>query len=280
MEPLSSTTPQATSSSSLPVYVGCNWKCSIENPSDADKLVNDINEAYTQLDETLRINVELSVHPPYVFVDRVRQKLHPDIAVGSQNVFDATAPNKGNTGAITPKMLSQLGCKWVLLGHSDRRNNLGETNELIAAKAAEVLEQGLSLCLTIGEKGEEREKDMTTDVLQTQLGTVAKVVPADAWGRVALAYEPVWAVGEGATPCAPEEAQRIHTILRDYIRTHVSTEAAEACRITYTGSVNDKNAEGYAGLSEVDGFVVGRAGLDPAKLTSIMETLVSAKFKE
>lgn len=165
----------------------------------------------------------------------------------------------------------------VLLGHSDRRNNLGETDELIADKAKSVLAEGLSLCLTIGEKGEQRANNETEAVLKKQLGAVAAVVPADAWNRIALAYEPVWAVGEGATPCAPEEAQRIHTVLRNYIRETVSVEASEACRITYTGSVNENNAAGYAALSEVDGFVVGRAGLDTVKLTSIIKTLVEAK---
>ena len=87
----------------------------------------------------------------------------------------------------------------------------------------------------------------------------------------------MWAVGEGAIPCAPEEAQRVHTFLREWIRTHVSEDAAQACRLTYTGSVNEDNAAGYAALSEVDGFVIGRAGLDAAKLCDIAETLVKAK---
>lgn len=259
------------------IYIGCNWKCSIENPAEADKLVLALNEAWTGLDQSSRDAVELSVHPPYVFIDRVRQNLDKGIAVGSQNLYDASFPNKGNTGATTAKMLSQLGAQWVLLGHSDRRNNLGETDELIADKAKSVLEEGLSLCLTIGENGEQRANNETETVLKNQLGAVAAVVPEDAWNRVALAYEPVWAVGEGATPCAPAEAQRIHSVLREYVCETVSAAAAASCRITYTGSVNENNAAGYAELSEVDGFVVGRAGLDTAKLTSIIKAIVMAK---
>mmetsp|Transcript_7497 Transcript_7497/g.9770 ORF Transcript_7497/g.9770 Transcript_7497/m.9770 type:complete len:269 (+) Transcript_7497:60-866(+) len=265
--------------SSRKLFIGCNWKCSIESRADADKLIDSLNKAWTELTPQIRDAVELSVHPPYVFVDRVRSGLSESIAVGSQNIYDASFPNMGNTGAITPSMLSKLGAKWVLLGHSDRRNNLGETDELIAAKAAEVLKEGLSICLTIGETGEQRENNETLTILEKQLSTVANVVPADAWGRIALAYEPVWAVGVGATPCAPEEAQRIHSALRDWITNNVSADAAQACRITYTGSVNENNAAGYAALSEVDGFVVGRAGLDAIKLSSIIKTLVEIKTK-
>lgn len=265
------------SSSTRKAFVATNWKCSIESPDDADKLIKSMNKQWVNLDSTIKDSVELSVHPPYAFLDRVRRGLDPSIAVGSQNLYDASFPNKGNTAATTPKMLSGLGCQWVLLGHSDRRNNLGETDDLIAEKAAFALEEGLGIVLTIGEKKDQRENDETLAVLEKQLGTVAAKVPSDAWDRVVLAYEPVWAVGDGATPCAPDEAQLIHTALREYIAKHVSREAAEACRITYTGSVNTKNAEGYSGLSEVDGFVVGRAGLDADQLASILRTLIETK---
>jgi triosephosphate isomerase len=197
--------------------------------------------------------------------------------VGSQNVYDSTFPNGPNTGATTCRMLREIGCQWVLLGHSDRRNNLGETDELIAAKAAQVLEQGLNLCLTLGETKAQRDADETDAVIMKQLSTVASKIPVDAWNRVALAYEPVWAVGEGASPCPPTEAQRTHRVLRIWLETHVSPQAAKACRITYTGSVNETNATSYAALDQVDGFVVGRAGLDATKLTSILKTLVQAK---
>mmetsp|Transcript_20282 Transcript_20282/g.30500 ORF Transcript_20282/g.30500 Transcript_20282/m.30500 type:complete len:303 (-) Transcript_20282:17-925(-) len=266
------------SSSTRKLFLATNWKCSIESPEEADQLVKSMNQKWANLDPAIQDSVELSVHPPYAFLDRVRQGMVDDIAVGSQNVYDASFPNKGNTAATTPKMLAGLGCQWVLLGHSDRRNNLGETDELIAEKAAKCLEQGLGIVLTIGETKEQRDKDETLVVLEKQLGTVAKKVPSDdAWHRIVLAYEPVWAVGEGATPCAPDEAQRIHTALRNYLAQTISPAAAQACRITYTGSVNPGNAQGYSNLSQVDGFVVGRAGLDADQLTSIIQTLVETK---
>lgn len=267
------------------IYIGCNWKCSIESPAEADNLVQDLNEIWRGLDQATRDAVELSVHPPYVFIDRVRQHLDRGMAVGSQNIYDASAvkntASRKNTGATTETMLSQLGIQWVLLGHSDRRNYLGESDALIAEKAQKVLtcdQRQLKVCLAIGELGSQRDNGETEEVLKKQLDAIALVVPDDeVWSRVALAYEPVWAVGEGATPCPPTETQRIHTMLRDHLRDTVSGTAAENCRITYTGSVNENNAARYAVLSEVEGFVLGRAGLDAAKLKSIIQTIVDAK---
>ena len=267
------------------IFIGCNWKCCVESPVEVDNLVQDLNKIWRGLDQACRDAVELSVYPPYVFIGRVRQHLDPGMAVGSQNIYDASATNKSanhkNTGAITETMLSQLGVQWVLLGHSDRRNNLGESDALIAEKAQKVLTcnlRQLKICLTLGELGSQRDNGETEAVLKKQLDAIVRFVPDDkSWSRVALAYEPVWAVGEGATPCPPAETQRILRILRDHLRGTVSVAAAENCRITYTGSVNEDNAASYAVLSEVEGFVLGRAGLDADKLKSIIQTIVDAK---
>eukprot|EP00751_Fragilariopsis_kerguelensis_P020459 CAMPEP_0170886664 /NCGR_PEP_ID=MMETSP0734-20130129/36960_1 /TAXON_ID=186038 /ORGANISM="Fragilariopsis kerguelensis, Strain L26-C5" /LENGTH=222 /DNA_ID=CAMNT_0011273011 /DNA_START=1 /DNA_END=666 /DNA_ORIENTATION=+ len=185
------------------LFVATNWKCSIESPVETDKLVDSMNDEWAKLDVEIKNAVELSVHPPYVFLDRVRQKLDPAIAVGSQNVYDSNFPNKGNTAATTTAMLSNLSIQWILLGHSDRRNNLGEDDALLAEKATLAMKEGLGIVLTIGEKKDQREAGEALVVLQKQLGTVAAAIPNDeeTWSRVVLAYEPVWAVGEGATPC-------------------------------------------------------------------------------
>lgn len=269
----------ADDSGTKKLFVATNWKCGIRSPSDADDLVEAMNRMWSELDAGTKASVELSVHPPYVFVDRVRQKLDASISVGSQNVFDATFPNRGNTGATTPEMLVGLGCDRVLLGHSDRRNHLGETDDLIAAKAGASLAAGLGVVLTLGETKPQREAGEELAVLFEQLGTVADAIPntVDTWKKVALAYEPVWAVGEGATPCDFAEAKRIHEALRGFVADRVSPEAASACTITYTGSVNPSNAGGYAEIRDVDGFVVGRAGLDASKLSSILTTLSETK---
>ena len=127
--------------------------------------------------------------------------------------------------------------------------------------------------LTIGELQTQRQFGHALATLRKQLMVASKSIKADEWHRIVVAYEPVWAVGEGATPCSPEEAQRINAALRAFIRKRVSADAAAACRLTNTASVNEENAAAYASLADVDGFVIGRAGLDTTKLRFIIRTL-------
>jgi triosephosphate isomerase len=254
-------------------FLGANWKCSLETTQEVDKLCDDLNQMWGSLSRVETDKVELCVNPPFVFLDRVRSRLTKEISVGSQNAFDARGPNAGNTGTTTTKMLRAVGCDWVLLGHSDRRNNLGETDELISDKVNKALEAGMGVTLTIGELLNQRREGLADATLQKQLGAAMDAIKPDDWHRIVVAYEPVWAVGEGASPCSPIEAQRINAELRKFITKRVSADAAAACRLTYTGSVNDENAMAYASLEDVDGFVVGRAGLDMTKLRSIIQTL-------
>jgi triosephosphate isomerase len=254
-------------------FLGANWKCSLETTKEVDELCDDLNRMWGSLSRVEKDKVELCVNPPYVFLDRVRSRLTENISVGSQNAFDARGPNIGNTGTTTTKMLRAVGCDWVLLGHSDRRNNLGEKDDLISDKVKKALEVGMGVTLTIGELLNERREGLADATLRKQLGAAMDSIRPDEWHRIVIAYEPVWAVGEGATPCSPDEAQRINAELRKFITKRVSADAAAACRLTYTGSVNEENAVAYASLEDVDGFVVGRAGLDMAKLRSIIQTL-------
>ncbi|KAL7530910.1 hypothetical protein ACHAXR_003740, partial [Thalassiosira sp. AJA248-18] len=258
------------------LFIGCNWKCAIETTNEVDEICDDMNRMWKSLSDDVKSKVEICVNPPYVFLDRVRRRLPREISLGSQNVFDARGPNIGNTGATTAKMLKSLGVATVLLGHSDRRNNLGETDALISDKVKKALSAGLGVTLTIGELPYQRRWGLALRTLRKQLGAAIKGIQPDEWDRIVIAYEPVWAVGEGATPCSPKEAQRINAYLRKIITKLVSADAAAACRLTYTGSVNEINAVEYASLEDVAGFVVGRAGLDMAKLRSIIHTLADS----
>lgn len=155
-------------------------------------------------------------------------------------------------------------------------NNLGETDQLISDKVRMCLSAGLDVTLTIGELPYQRRWGLALLTLRKQMVEAMKGIQPDEWNRIVIAYEPVWAVGEGATPCSPYEAQRINAYLRRLITKRVNADAATACRLTYTGSVNEKNAVDYASLEDVEGFVVGRAGLDMAKLQSIIHTLANS----
>lgn len=256
------------------LFVGANWKCSLESVEQVDQLLSSIATAVSAETKGLA-GLELCIFAPYVFLERARRILPTEIRVGSQNAWDA-AEGFACTGVVTSSMLKGIGCDWVLLGHSDRRNVLGESHDLISQKVRRCLESGLKVNITIGEKKEAREKGQELQVLQEQLESVAKAVPADAWDRMAVAYEPVWAVGEGAVPCEPNEAQRVHSALRQWLKEKFG-ENTSKCLFLYTGSVNESNAEHYAALPDVDGFVVGRAGLDVEKLSAICRTLVSCK---
>lgn len=258
------------------LFIGANWKCNLQTVDQVDALVQQLNQMWRSLPKQQTDVVELCVHPPYVYLDRVRQALASTLGVGSQNVYDANGPFGGHTGTTTPQMIQSLGCNYVLLGHSDRRNQLGETDDLIATKVDAVLQAGLGLCLTMGERTWQRQFGLTDFILHLQFQKATQSVPSEAWSRIVIAYEPVWSIGEGATPCSPAEAQRILAKVRQWIRQKAGPEASQACRLTYTGSVNEKNAADYAGLSDVDGFVVGRAGLDAKKLQTIIQVLADS----
>jgi len=263
-------------------FLAANWKNALQTPATIDTLVDDLNHLYsTTLTPHQTSTVQLCVNPPHIFLDRVRQRLHPSIAVGAQNLYDSTGPNNSaNTGSVTPTALVGLGVTYVLLGHSDRRNGLGEDDRLIADKVRLALEAGLEVILTIGELGWQRRFGLALRTLRKQLAAAAKSIPGDdeggGWDKIIVAYEPVWSVGEGATPCSPSEAQRVNAFLRRWVRKNVGERAAESVRLTYTGSVNEGNAESYAGLEDVDGFVVGRAGLDARRLGAIVGTLAAS----
>jgi triosephosphate isomerase len=282
------TAAASSSSSSAKIFLAANWKCSIESIQDVDAQCEDLNAMWSSLDEVEKNVIELCINPPFVYIDRVRRQLNTDIQVGSQNALDARAGrideiDEKNTGATTMSMLRSVGTKYVLLGHSDRRNNLGETNQLIATKVRAALEEGMGVTLTIGELKWQKKMGLALRTLKKQLSiAIANISPSDekCWEKIVIAYEPVWAVGEGSTPCSPAEAQRINAALRKFVHDTISPEASRTCRFTYTGSVNDENAPDYASLLDVDGFVVGRAGLDSIKLKSIIKTLVVASIQK
>ena len=264
-------------------FIGANWKCNLESTHDVDRLVSDMNRKYNLLSKKEQQNVEICVLVPYLFIDRVRQKLNPQLLVGSQNIYEAAsivadhAQQHKNTGTVTTNMLQSVGCDWVLLGHSDRRNNLHEKDQWIGEKVRLVLDSNkMGVVLTIGELLSQRQWGQTVTTLKNQLKVGTQYVQLHEWHRVVIAYEPVWAIGEGAQPCSPEEAQHILSTLRSYISEWYGIDAAMACRFTYTGSVDENNCQSYLTLPDVDGFVVGRAGLDATKLNTIISSLSSA----
>ena len=205
--------------------------------------------------------VEIVLFVPFVYIDLCQRVFAPRFAIGAQNAFDA-GPMGEHTGAVTMAALADCGVGWVLLGHSDRRNALKEEPGLIAEKAAAAVKAGLLVNFTFGETKAQREKGEQLAAIDGQIEPLGRLLNGKAeWEKLTLAYEPVWAIGDGATPCSPKDAQVVHAHVREWIRKNVSPEAADLVRIAYTGSVSPTNATGFSATDDIDGFVCGRASL-------------------
>lgn len=163
---------------------------------------------------------------------------------------------------IAAEALVDLGVSWVILGHSERRSLLGESNDFVGEKVEHAIEAGLDVIACIGETLEQRESGTMNDVLAAQLAGVAgKLKNADAdWDHIVIAYEPVWAIGTGVV-ATPEQAQDAHAFVRGWLAQNVSARVADSVRILYGGSVNDANAATLATKPDIDGFLVGGASL-------------------
>ncbi|XP_049796581.1 triosephosphate isomerase [Schistocerca nitens] len=231
--------------------VGGNWKMNGDKKS-IEEILGFLRQG--PLDES----VEIIVGVPAIYLDYVNQKLPGNVVAAAQNCYKI--PKGAFTGEISPAMILDIGVKWVIIGHSERRNVFGETDELIAEKCAHALESGLSIIACIGEKLEERESGRTTDVVFAQTKAIADKITD--WSRVVLAYEPVWAIGTGKT-ATPQQAQEVHQQLRSWLSTNVSPQVAEQTRIMYGGSVTAANCKELAQEADIDGFLVGGASLKP-----------------
>lgn len=246
-------------------FVGGNWKCNGTKES-ISKLVSELNSA------TLESDVDVVVSPPFVYIDQVVNSLTGRIEVAAQNSWIG----KGGafTGEISVEQLKDIGCKWVVLGHSERRHIIGEDDQFIGKKAAYALSQGVGVIACIGELLEEREAGKTSDVCFWQLKAYADAVPS--WDNIVIAYEPVWAIGTGKV-ATPEQAQEVHIAVRDWLSKNVSAEVASKTRIIYGGSVNGGNSSELAKQEDIDGFLVGGASLKGPEFATIINSVTAKK---
>ncbi|XP_034186787.1 triose phosphate isomerase [Osmia lignaria lignaria] len=232
-------------------FVGGNWKMN-GLKTEIDGIVAFLKAG------PLDPNVELVVGVPSIYLTYTKSILPSNISIAGQNAYKVA---KGAfTGEISPAMLMDNGIPWVILGHSERRNVFGETDELVAEKVAHALESGLKVIACIGEKLEEREAGKTEEVVFRQTKAIADKIKS--WDNVIVAYEPVWAIGTGKT-ATPEQAQEVHLKLREWFSKNVNPTVAENVRIIYGGSVTAGNAKDLAKEKDIDGFLVGGASLKP-----------------
>ncbi len=215
-------------------------------------------------------HVSSVIFPPFVFLEQIQRTLQDfPILCGAQNV--SHEPAGAFTGEISAAMLLDFGCRYALVGHSERRTLYGENDEIVAKKWVSAYKAGLIPMLCVGETKEEREQNLTTEVITRQLSAVLntqegmKNLTSDA----IIAYEPVWAIGTGLT-ASPLQAQEIHAIIRAHIAQQ-NAELAGKIRILYGGSVKAANAPQLAEMPDIDGALVGGASLDAAEFIAICE---------
>jgi triosephosphate isomerase len=211
---------------------------------------------------------EVVICPPYLSLGvTVARCADSRVRVAAQNMHDQA--EGAFTGEVSASMLLELGVQGVILGHSERRQYFGESDEALARKVPVALEAGLEPILCVGENEAQRDSDETEGILTRQVEADLANVSADRLGDLVIAYEPIWAIGTGRT-ATPEQAQEAIALIRGLIETR-SSEAAGAIRILYGGSVKPGNAAELLAQPDLDGALVGGASLDPGDFAAIVE---------
>lgn len=237
--------------------IGGNWKCNGTVAANEARC-KVFNEA-----GPIPSNVEVVLCVPFVHIPMVMEKLRADIDVGGQNCGAHTTCG-AYTGEIGSHQLKDIGCTWVIIGHSERREGFGmagEPVELCAEKAKVALDNGMKVMFCVGEKKEERESGVTMKVCAAQLAPLAKKLTIADYDNVSIAYEPVWAIGTGLT-ATPQMAQDTHAEIRKWIADNVSPQVASKIRIQYGGSMKGANAKDLLSMPDIDGGLIGGASLE------------------
>ena len=245
-------------------FVAGNWKMNTDSRSS----VNLAKRIACSSSEVAGHSVNVAVFPPFVYLDSVAKALSASsIAVGAQDVY---CESKGAfTGEISPSMLKDIGCAYVLCGHSERRHVIGETDELISKKVAAAIMGGLLPILCVGELLSERDSSQTEKVVTRQLKNGLAGLNAEKASAVTIAYEPVWAIGTGRT-ATPQQAQEVHRLVRNLLAQMYDDRLAQETRILYGGSVKPDNSDDLMSQQDIDGLLVGGASLNADDFLAII----------
>jgi len=248
-----------------PLVAG-NWKMNLL-VADAVALVDALKPQVADV-----TGVEIVVCPTFTALHAVAQSLAgSNIAVGGQNVY--VKESGAFTGEISPQMLSDVGCTWTIIGHSERRQYFNESDAFLNEKLKFALASGLKVMFCIGETLEEREGGKMNEVLSRHVTEGLKGLTENDFGRVAVAYEPVWAIGTGVT-ATPEQAEEAHVFVRGLVREQFGGTVADQLRIQYGGSVKPDNAAELMAKPNVDGALVGGAALKADSFARIVQAAV------
>lgn len=243
-----------------PIIAG-NWKMNGTRASIKSLIEQISNDLISPL------KAEVMVFPPFVYLDQVAQLVkNTELRWGAQN---AAAEAQGAfTGEISALMLKDIGCQYVLVGHSERRHLFGESNETVVKKFDRAIQAGLTPILCVGETLDQRKQGKTEAVVGDQLQAVLSAKDGvNSLENVIIAYEPVWAIGTGLT-ATPEQAEEIHSFLREQLKNFSST-LSQKVRILYGGSVKANNASALFSMPNIDGGLIGGASLDAKEFLQI-----------
>ncbi|HUR55133.1 MAG TPA: triose-phosphate isomerase [Gemmataceae bacterium] len=248
-------------------FVAGNWKMNPGTPAEAVELAKGVAAGVTS------DAVTVGVFPPFPWLGAVGSAATGTrVVVGAQDChFEKSG---AFTGSVSPQMVLGAGASHVIIGHSERRHGLGETDELLNKKAKAALAAGLHVIFCVGELLAEREANQTDAVLDRQLTTGLAGLTADQMAKVVVAYEPVWAIG-GPKPATPEQAQAAHAFVRGKISALFGEKVASSLLIQYGGAVKPDNAAGLLHLPDVDGALVGGASLKADSFLAIVNAAKS-----
>lgn len=240
-----------------------NWKMNGDTASAAEIVAGILDAANASSHDVV-------IAPPFVYLSSVAEKISGSkIHLSAQNLADHESG--AFTGEVSAKMLSDVGCSHVLVGHSERRQMYGETNTVVAQKIALALSNGLTPILCVGETLEERESDQWRNVILAQLNTVIEYCGIEIFQETIVAYEPVWAIGTGKSASA-EIANEVHEFIY-YTLTSKSDKIRPSLKVLYGGSVTADNSAQYMSQAYIDGVLVGGASLKPSVFSEIIRSV-------
>lgn len=244
------------------LIIAGNWKMN-KTISEGEVLSKELKMQFKDVTD-----IEVVLCPPFTALNSISHVIdETNIELGAQNVcWEAEG---AFTGEISPLMLKDLGVKFVIIGHSERRQYFGETNEIVNKKVKAAFKYGLMPIMCIGEKLSEREENMTFEVLNDQIENGLKELYGVDLTKLIVAYEPIWAIGTGRT-ATPQIAQETHKFIRRKLSEIFSKDIAENIRIQYGGSVKPQNAKDLLGQPDIDGALVGGASLEARDFAEIV----------
>jgi len=242
--------------------VAGNWKMH-GSVASAKALAQGVAEGIASFD-----TIDVVVCPVGIHLSLVSDTLAGTmVQLGVQNAH--AADNGAYTGEVAHAMLTELGCRYAILGHSERRQLFGETDASVAEKVQSALQHGITPILCVGETLEQREADELETVIHTQLGVVLAQVGIASFREIVVAYEPVWAIGTGKT-ASPDQAQEVHAMIRARLASD-DADVAQGVRILYGGSVKPANANDLFSQADIDGGLIGGAALDASSFVAICQ---------